>query len=114
MTFSGQRASVRVDAMSNRLLRGHVKTVGTVASQMDWNSSDVKLYQTMISIDEPGRGLKPGMSAEVTIFTDNQLEDILAIPVQAILGAAEMGPYRRCYVLPDGSQSQSSGRSASV
>jgi HlyD family secretion protein len=104
MTFPGQRATVRVDAMSGRMLRGHVKSVATVASQADWNSSDVKLYQTMISIDEPVEGLKPGMSAEVTIYTDNQVEDALAIPVQAILGGVEMGQHRRCYVLSDVSQ----------
>lgn len=104
MTFSGQRATIKVDAMAHRVLKGHVKNVGTVASQQDWNSSDVKLYQTMVSIDEPVEGLKPGMSAEVTIFTDNELENVLAIPVQAILGTAEMGQYRRCWVLPPGSQ----------
>lgn len=104
MTYSGQRAMIRVDSASDRLLRGHIKSVATVASQQEWSSTDVKVYQTMVSIDEPVEGLKPGMSAEVTIFTDNALQDVIAIPLQAILGGMEMGPYRRCYVLPPGSQ----------
>ena len=66
----GQPALVRVDAFPARVLKAHVKSVATVASQQDWLSADVKVYQTMISIDESLDGLKPGMSAEVTIFTD--------------------------------------------
>ncbi len=63
-----QTAQIRVDAFPSRILHGHIKTVDTVASQQDWFASDVKVYKTMVSIDEPMEGLKPGMSAEVTIY----------------------------------------------
>src|SRR5205823_4980003 len=53
LIYGGQSASIRVDAFPDRLLRGHVKSVATVAAQADWMSSDVKVYTTVVSIDEP-------------------------------------------------------------
>jgi hypothetical protein len=99
----GQPAMIRVDAFPERPLKGHVKTVATVASATDWMASDVKVYSTIVSIDEPLRGLKPGMSAEVTIHVNSTLEDVLAIPVQAVIGGAESGRTRKVFVMtPDG------------
>jgi hypothetical protein len=94
----GQPASIRVDAKADRPLKGHVKTVATVASSTDWMASDVKVYSTIVSIDEPLPGLKPGMSAEVTIHVDSTLENVLAIPVQAVIGGAESGRTRKIFV----------------
>jgi RND family efflux transporter MFP subunit len=94
----GQPATVRVDAFPNRLLRGKVKQVATVASQADWYSSDVKVYQTIVSIDETVEGLRPGMSAEVTIEVGDPLDNVVAVPVHAIVGGTELGKYRKCYV----------------
>jgi hypothetical protein len=95
----GQPASVRVDAFPTKSLKGHVKTVATVASQADWMSADVKLYQTYVSIDEPLKGLRPDMSAEVSILTDQHRENVLAVPLQAVIGAVDMGNKRKCYVM---------------
>lgn len=101
----GQPAQVRVDSFPGRVFRGHVTTVATVASQQDFLSSDVKVYQTMVAIDEPVEGLRPGMSAQVTVFTDARSDDVVAIPVQAIVGAAELGRKRKCWVMtPTGPQ----------
>jgi multidrug efflux pump subunit AcrA (membrane-fusion protein) len=103
VVYGGQQASIRVDAFPDRLLRGHVKTVATVAAQSDWMSTDVKVYTTIVSIDEPVQNLKPGMSAEVTIFVDSRSEPVIQVPSQAIIGTAAMGQTRKCYVLlPDG------------
>lgn len=101
--YGGQPALVRVDAYPDRVLRGHVKSVATVASQQDWMSADVKTYQTMVAVDEQVEGLKPGMSAEVTILVDSALDNVLTIPVQAIIGTPAMGRTRKCFVLtPEG------------
>lgn len=97
-TQEGQRAMIRIDAFPDKLLAGHVKSVATVASQQDWMSADVKVYQTLVSIDESVDGLKPGMSAEVTIEIEGSSDEVLALPLQAIIGGAEMGPYRKCFV----------------
>jgi len=56
-----------------------------------------------VSIKDSVPGLKPGMSGEVTIFTDSSRDHCLAIPVQSILGSVDMGKKRRVYVqTPDG------------
>ena len=120
----GQPARVKVDAFSDTPLKGHVKSVAAVASQ-DYFSSDVKVYQTVVSIDElpkavseagrittsqktpkkRGKGketsLRPGMSAEVTIEVEHPLKNVLAVPVQAIIGGPEMGEKRTIYVMTD-------------
>lgn len=101
----GQGANIRVDAAADKLLKGHVRTVAAVASQQDWMSSDVRVYQTLVTIDEVVEGLKPDMSAEVTIQIDPPKEPVLAVPVQAIVGGAENGAKRKVYVLtPTGPQ----------
>jgi multidrug efflux pump subunit AcrA (membrane-fusion protein) len=94
----GQKARIRIDSYPNHEFHGHVKTVATVASQQDWLSADVKVYQTVVEIDESIPGLKPGMSAEVTIFTDSHRENALIVPLQAILGGVELGNVRKCFV----------------
>ena len=58
--FGGQPAAVRVDAFPDRILKGHVKSVATISAQQDWLSADVKVYQTMVSIDEPVQRTETG------------------------------------------------------
>lgn len=105
-TQDGHKASIRIDAASDKILPGHVKSVATVASQQDWMSADVKVYTTYVSIDEIDEsieGLKTGMSAEVTIQIDGAEEEVLALPLQSIVGGTELGPNRKCYVkTPEG------------
>jgi len=101
----GQKARVRVDAIPDRILEGHVRTVAAVASQNDFFSADVKVYQTLVIIDDnlEELKLKPDMSAEVTIQIDPPKEPTLCVPVQAVVGGAEGGNKRRIYVMtPDG------------
>jgi HlyD family secretion protein len=94
-----QAAQIRVDALPNVLLHGHVKTVDTVASQADFFASDVKVYKTMIKVDGQPDGLRPGMSAEVTIFADESATDVLVVPVQAVVGSISMGAKRQVFVV---------------
>jgi HlyD family secretion protein len=94
-----QAAQVRVDAFPARILRGHVRTVDTIASQQDFFASDVKVYKTMVSIDETVEGLKPGMSAEVTIYADESPTEVMVVPVQTVIGTISMGANRHCFVI---------------
>ena len=81
-------------ASVERPVIGHLKFVSPVASSTDWMSSDVKVYQCLVRIDERVDNLKPGMSAEVTVIGDER-EDVLRLPVQAVLEAAGE---KFCYV----------------
>ena len=94
----GQLAAIRVDAFPDRIFSGRVRSVGAVASQQDWFSADVKVYQTLVLIDGSVDGLKPDMNAEVTIHVESATEPVLAIPIQAVVGGAEAGPNRTVYV----------------
>ena len=98
----GLDAVVRVNAFSNRELKAHVKSVAPVASQTDFFSSDVKVYQTYIAIDDTQlEKLKPGMDAVVTINVDGTPEPVLNIPLQALMGGVDMGEKRKCFVMVD-------------
>lgn len=97
----GMEASIRVDAFPERVFKGHVKTVATVASATDWMASDVKVYSTIVGLDDAVPGMKPGMSAEVTIHVNKTLENVLAIPVQAVVGGAESGATRKVFVMTE-------------
>jgi hypothetical protein len=94
-----QKAQIKVESYSKDLLQGDVMSVDTVASTQDWFASDVKVYKTKVSIHDKLPGLKPGMSAEVTIFADESPEPVLIVPVQAVLGTISMGADRKCFVV---------------
>ncbi len=100
--FPGHQAKIRIDAFPGKQYKGHVKSVATVASQAEFFSSDVKVYQTMVSIDDldpANETLKPGMSAEVTILADETSHPVLVIPIQAVVGNVSMKAERKCFVL---------------
>ncbi len=105
----GQKASIRVDALGARQFEGHVRVKATVASQSDSWISDVKLYQTLVTIDHEllpngtkkpiqGEELTPDMTAEVTIIVDTVKDPVLTVPVQSIIGGTEMGGKREVFV----------------
>ncbi len=99
----GQTAQIRVDAFAGRMFTGRVRSVAAVAAQADWNSSDVKLFPTIVSItDAEGVNLRPDMSAEVTVQVDPGENKVLTVPIQAVVGGAEQGLTRRVFVLNDG------------
>jgi multidrug efflux pump subunit AcrA (membrane-fusion protein) len=102
----GQSSSVRINAYQNRTLKAHVKSVGTVPSKTDWFSADVKVYPTTVAIDEALEGLKPGMDAEVTIYIDTYNIPVLSLPLQAVLGSADLGEKRKVFVINSEGQSE--------
>jgi multidrug efflux pump subunit AcrA (membrane-fusion protein) len=97
----GQRAKIRVDALPGRTLSGFVKEVKNVASPDSWLASDVKLYQTLVVVEDnlEDLNLKPQMSAEVTIAADESTTEVLAIPIQSVIGNLSMGYNRKCFVI---------------
>ncbi len=111
-TAPRQQATIKVDSFSKEVLHGHVKSVDTVASTQDWFASDVKVYKTKVSIHESRPGLKPGMSAEVTILADESEEPVIVVPVQAVLGTISSGAERVVYVV--GSDGEAKERKITV
>src|SRR5262249_15573121 len=105
LVFGGDKAEIRVHAFPDLVLRGHVKHVSSIPSQWDWMLADIKAYPAQIALDEPVEGLKPGMTADVTIFGELPLEHVLTVPVEALNGTIRVGKECKCFVLtPEGIQ----------
>ena len=98
---AGLPASVRIDAFPERSYRGVVDKVGVVpASNGSWfGSGSAKTYETIVRLVDEVEQLKPGMTAVVNMHVD-RVEDVLAVPVQAIIQADRQ---TWCYVeVPNG------------
>lgn len=80
----GQKAKIRVDAFANQPLTGTVKSVAPLPDPSSFFSSDIKVYTTIVTIDQGLSALRPGMTAEVTVLIET-INDALAIPVTAVL-----------------------------
>jgi len=80
----GLPATVRVDAFPDRSYRGSVRSVAVLPDQEGWMSSDTKVYETVVTIEEEVEQLKPGMTAVVEIHID-RLRNVLSVPVQAVV-----------------------------
>lgn len=80
----GLFSQIRVDAFANAKLTGKVKKVAPLPDPSSFFSSDIKVYTTLVTVDQTFSALRPGMSAEVTILIDT-LKDVLCIPVTAVL-----------------------------
>jgi HlyD family secretion protein len=78
------KARVRVDAFADQTLPSVVKDVAPLPDPSSFFSSDIKVYTTHVTIDEPLSGLRPGMTAQVEILVDRR-ENVLTVPVLAIL-----------------------------
>jgi multidrug efflux pump subunit AcrA (membrane-fusion protein) len=100
----GMRATVRIQ---DRVVEGAVTSVATQPEPTGWFSPNLKEYATIVKIDGQPSGLKPGMTAEVTILADH-LKDVLTVPVQCVVEQADEfycwvetpgGPERRPVIL---------------
>jgi RND family efflux transporter MFP subunit len=80
----GLKARIRVDAFAQQVLDGTVENVQPLPDPTSFFASDVKVYTTLVTIDNPLGGLRPGMTAQVEILV-TQLDDVLSVPVQAVL-----------------------------
>lgn len=75
----GQLANIILDAFPGKTFNGsvtHVDSIGT-------NSQGVITYNVLISIQNAPRGIKPGMTADVSIVVD-KAEKVLTVPNSAV------------------------------
>ena len=73
---------------------GNVVNIANQPERTSWFSANVKEYATVVSIEGETNGLKPGMTAKVTILVED-LRDILTLPVSAVV---EQGGKFYCWV----------------
>jgi len=89
----GMRARIVVEGLPNRRLEGHVTEVAAIPT-FNWRS-DVRYFDGKVKLDNPPRGILPGMTAQVEIAL-NRRDHVLAVPAEAV--AHEDGR-EICYVV---------------
>jgi len=88
----GQPAEVTVDALPNKVFKGHVTLVGDQAllrstgvatSQSTTGTEEVKDFKVVVTLDNPSDELRPGLSCTAKITTAHKT-NVLALPIQAL------------------------------
>jgi RND family efflux transporter MFP subunit len=77
----GMRAHIRI---LDRVLQGEIVSIANQPEPTSFSSSSVKEYATIVKIDGEAEGLKPGMTAEVTILVAD-IKNAISVPVQAVV-----------------------------
>lgn len=88
----GQPADVTVDAIPNKVFKGHVTEVGDQAllrstgvatSQSTTGTEEAKDFKVVVTLDNPSEELRPGLSTTAKITTAHK-NNVLALPIQAL------------------------------
>jgi len=88
----GQEADVTVDAIPNKVFKGHVTLVGDQAllrstgvatSQSTTGTEEAKDFKVVITLDYLTDDLRPGLSTTAKIMTAHKA-NVLALPIQAL------------------------------
>jgi HlyD family secretion protein len=93
----GMPADIFVEGLPGQTLKGHVTSVAQLPTQNFL--SEVRYFVAIVKVDQPPKGLLPGMSAEVRVL-DQERPGVLTIPAEAL--AIEEGK-DVCYVAHEGS-----------
>jgi HlyD family secretion protein len=81
---AGQPADIQVDALSGPVLHGTVREIGSSANQSGSGTTQQKTeFEIKISITEPPKTLRPGMTATADIVTKTN-DQALSVPLQCV------------------------------
>ncbi len=94
----GQYVEIRFDAIPDSVVDGVVTKVDEYPLAGNWFSAGVREYGTAIRIENPPSSLRPGMTAQVRVFVEQQ-KDVLRVPVQTVF---EHGDTHFCLVMNNG------------
>src|SRR5205814_9745041 len=87
----GQSADVTVDAIPNKIFKGHVTLVGDQAllrsngvatSQSTTGTEEAKDFKVVVTLDQPSEELRPGLSTTAKITTAHK-DRVISLPIQA-------------------------------
>jgi HlyD family secretion protein len=88
----GQEAKIKVDALGDRQLIGHVSEVGnsaltrsggTTTTTTAGGTQEAKDFKVVVTLDNPPQELRPGLSTTATIVTATR-QSVLTVPIQAL------------------------------
>jgi len=83
----GQDADIRVDAMPGTVFKGKVTEIGSSALQKTTagvSTQESKDFKVVVTLDNPARKLKPGLSASADIIVA-QRKQVLAVPISSLV-----------------------------
>jgi HlyD family secretion protein len=83
----GQSADVRVDAFPDMVFKGKVTEIGSSAIQRTTGvttTQESKDFKVVVTLDNPGRRLKPGLSASADVIVAEKTQ-VLAVPISALV-----------------------------
>jgi HlyD family secretion protein len=80
----GQKSDIRIDALPDRVLEGKVTEIGSSALQKAVVTEESKDFKVVITLEDPPKSLKPGLSASADIITAER-KDVLAIPISSLV-----------------------------
>ena len=87
-----QTADVTIDAMPNKIFKGHVieigntaivRSTGVAASQSTTSSQEAKDFKVVVALDDPPENIRPGLSCTAKITTATR-KNALTVPIQAL------------------------------
>ncbi|HXJ17719.1 MAG TPA: efflux RND transporter periplasmic adaptor subunit [Candidatus Polarisedimenticolia bacterium] len=89
----GQPADITIDALPDKVFKGHVTQVGELAilrtsgqaamTETTANTQEARDFKVVVTLDNPPPSLRPGLSATAKIQTA-QKKNVLTIPIQAL------------------------------
>ena len=90
---NGQPADVSIDAIPDKVFKGHVTEVGELAilrtsgaasmTEVTANVQEARDFKVVVTLDNPPSSLRPGLSATAKIQTASK-GNVLTIPIQAL------------------------------
>jgi len=80
----GQISEVRVDAFPDQIIKGQVTEIGSSAIQALSGTEESKDFKVVITLKDPPKNLKPGLSATADIITAEK-SDVLTVPISALV-----------------------------
>jgi HlyD family secretion protein len=87
-----QVADVSIDAIPNKIFKGHVieigntaivRSTGLAASQTTTSSQEAKDFKVVVALDNPPQDIRPGLSCTAKVTTATR-QRALTVPIQAL------------------------------
>lgn len=82
----GQRGTIRVEAIPDRELKGHVDKISALAKADFTTWPPPRNFDLTMAIDDPEERLRPGMTATIRVAVET-LSNVLLVPPQALFSS---------------------------
>jgi RND family efflux transporter MFP subunit len=80
----GMRAKIVMEALPESVLTGVVSTVAPLPDPTNFITQNIKVYTTIVRLDNRQPDLRPGMTARAEILV-RELDNVLNVPIEAVV-----------------------------